>query len=1235
MLKVGDKKGTMEMQNKPIWMILAVLFALLMLVSCAMPSIAVDNPSTRNASNQLDDIFLSENITADNAPFPLSSNTIYVPDDYPTVHAAVNAANHGDTIVVCSGTYTKNVDVGKGIMVKSENGTEVTVVPAGDSNDNVFGIKADYVNYTATAGLSFDLANPSWSVERITYGFLPSVCFDSDNIPHISYYDGGCLRYAVKNESGWYTETVDDRHGHIGQYSSIALNQSGDPCISYVDFSGSCDKLMYAARDADGWMLETVDSADLIHDTSLAIDQNDNVWITYCVFPGYGPNRDLKFALKSNDSWNTGVIDPNGYYNSMTLDSQGHPRVVYYDYVNEKIKYAEWNGSVWSTQIVDSGKGCGWGCGPSIDLDSNDNPHMAYRSSAGVLKYAKWNGSLWIIETVEGYPVSELSLAVDSNGNPHIGYKVWGELRYAVKEGKIWKIEKVSKDMGDAGLSLALSQNNNKIGIVFEGKTVNGDLKYAERDYSALLPPIDRTYGPVTVISPENITYYLNSIDLDYFVNMNTSWVGYSLDGGANETLTGSVILKLTNGPHSITLYATDTNGNTYATSVSFTVHANPAILFTIPNEVRVTFMVGEEFWEPKTEFSIGDWVGLTLEGEELRGGSHPAIANDTTFVISDEVGNVIWNRSVGKVGEGWSSGPGGGWGVGVSWGQVDRFGNPVPAGNYAAGVMFTDPTFNFSEDFSGVIPLTVIDITTSPPEGWSEDIRLTDNRTALDHPSITVDSDNNVHILWTDGRDVERYWNLYYMKRDNNGDKLIDDTKITPGACYQFTECGRQIAADSQGNVHIVWRNSRTIYYMKLGNKGNVIIAGKSIGGGGTPYSCYPSVAIDSNDNIHVIFNKRLDEVCYVKLDNNGNVLKTIRVDGWGSSTSAIAMDSKNNVHLTWPNSGIKYAKLDNDGNKLVDNLKVSDIYKSDETQPAIATDSADNVHLIWNTNTQIYYAKLDSSGNIITTDKLVSNITGAWGYSYLSTVIDTKDNLHVVWQDSRDENSEIYYKRLDNEGNCLSNDIRLTSYGGASMSPSIAVDSNNKVHVVWYDNRHGFLDIYYKNNCPVSVCEEKTCDEIYGYITNAVSALGADKHALLDDKLIKGVIKAESTYHQCCFGIFIGDTCNEGRILKSSAGALGLMQLMPATASWLGVDPYNAEDNVKGGVKYLNWLLNTYFYRYNEEYGNRQFTLAAYNCGQGNVLDAIQKYCIDEGIERTDCTWKDHIEDHIDEFC
>ena len=63
------------------------------------------------------------------------------------------------------------------------------------------------------------------------------------------------------------------------------------------------------------------------------------------------------------------------------------------------------------------------------------------------------------------------------------------------------------------------------------------------------------------------------------------------------------------------------------------------------------------------------------------------------------------------------------------------------------------------------------------------------------------------------------------------------------------------------------------------------------------------------------------------------------------------------------------------------------------------------------------------------------------------------------------------------------------------------------------------------------------------------------------------------------------------------SPAGATGLMQLMPATATRFGVtDRLVADDNIAGGVKYLNWLMHEFD-------GDPILALAGYNAGEGAV--------------------------------
>jgi parallel beta-helix repeat protein len=77
----------------------------------------------------------------------VSASTLYVPDDYTTIQAAVDAAGPEDVIIVRDGTYKENVDVNKAhLTIKSENGADKTTVEAAHSNDPIFEVTEDYVN---------------------------------------------------------------------------------------------------------------------------------------------------------------------------------------------------------------------------------------------------------------------------------------------------------------------------------------------------------------------------------------------------------------------------------------------------------------------------------------------------------------------------------------------------------------------------------------------------------------------------------------------------------------------------------------------------------------------------------------------------------------------------------------------------------------------------------------------------------------------------------------------------------------------------------------------------------------------------------------------------------------------------------------------------------------------------------------------------------------------------------
>ena len=93
------------------------------------------------------------------------------------------------------------------------------------------------------------------------------------------------------------------------------------------------------------------------------------------------------------------------------------------------------------------------------------------------------------------------------------------------------------------------------------------------------------------------------------------------------------------------------------------------------------------------------------------------------------------------------------------------------------------------------------------------------------------------------------------------------------------------------------------------------------------------------------------------------------------------------------------------------------------------------------------------------------------------------------------------------------------------------------------------------------------------------------------------------------------------------SYAGAIGLMQLLPATAADMGCDdPYDPHQNLRAGVRYLDWLRSNYFSDPEiDEVDRTDLILAAYNAGPGNV----RKWRVQAPARGLDPNrWRDNVE-------
>jgi parallel beta-helix repeat protein len=101
----------------------------------------------------------------------------------------------------------------------------------------------------------------------------------------------------------------------------------------------------------------------------------------------------------------------------------------------------------------------------------------------------------------------------------------------------------------------------------------------------------------ISIISPQNVTYSTDKVSLNFTVNKEISWMGYSLDEQNNLTITETTLnfTELSDGTHSLTVYATDTRGNTgKSETINFTIETASTTQVTIA--IVIIALIGAAF---------------------------------------------------------------------------------------------------------------------------------------------------------------------------------------------------------------------------------------------------------------------------------------------------------------------------------------------------------------------------------------------------------------------------------------------------------------------------------------------------------------------------------------------------------------------------------------------------------------------------------------------------------------
>ena len=213
--------------------------------------------------------------------------------------------------------------------------------------------------------------------------------------------------------------------------------------------------------------------------------------------------------------------------------------------------------------------------------------------------------------------------------------------------------------------------------------------------------------------------------------------------------------------------------------------------------------------------------------------------------------------------------------------------------------------------------------------------------------------------------------------------------------------------------------------------------------------------------------------EIYFARLDRSGNKIGSdIRItwDNEISFFSSIVWTGKE-YGIAWLDArsgyfGVYFCRLDSFGNKIGTDIPIAvfDIHSYRRPVPALVWTGSEygiSWQVFQDGNYDIYFARLDRSGNKIGSDIRVVRVIERVSFNFPSLVW-TGSGYGISWDEERDGNYEIYFARLNPSGNKISSDIRVTWDPANCYFPSL-VWTGSEYGISWNAYQDGKDDIYF----------------------------------------------------------------------------------------------------------------------------------------------------------------------------